>query len=233
MVDLGFEPGRDEQGVMVGRFVAAVEPHEGPDRRSVREAHDVGRDEAERVHVPARAFLEVGRLDDEMAELGHLRRLERRPLRIVHPHDLIRRVMRDRGARGERLGRRIAVQRVDLDALRVAKAHHRAAARVVRPFDRASELLRQGREVIGARDREPKSDEPGLGAAGDAIDVRPRTGSPQEEFVLGFRDDEQPEIAKILLSLREIGPLEMNEQKSFALTMGDALRGSSTLPGLL
>ena len=128
MIDLGFKPGRDKQRVMVGRLVAAVEPHEGADRRSVGQAHDVGGDEAQRVHVPARAFLEVGRLDDEVAELGDLRGLERRPLRIVHAHDLARRVVRDRGPRRQRLGRRIAVQHVDLDALRVAKAHNGASA---------------------------------------------------------------------------------------------------------
>ena len=52
---------------MVGGLVAPIEPHEGPDRHSVGQAHHVGGDEAERVHVPAYAFIEVGRFKDEVA----------------------------------------------------------------------------------------------------------------------------------------------------------------------
>src|SRR5271165_3523184 len=63
MIDLRFEAGGDEQSAMVGRLVAAVEPHERPDRGSVREAHHVGRDEAQHVHIPACAAVEVGRLE--------------------------------------------------------------------------------------------------------------------------------------------------------------------------
>ena len=48
--------------------------------------------------------------------------LKRRPLRIVHPDDLARRVVWDRGPRRQRLRRRIAVQRIDLNAPRVEGA---------------------------------------------------------------------------------------------------------------
>jgi hypothetical protein len=110
----------------------AVEPHEGADRRSVGQAHHVGGDEAECFHVPARAVVEVRRLDDEVAQFSDLGRLERRALRIVDPDDLARRIVQDREPGREWVGRREAVPHVDLDALWVAKTHDRAPAWAVR-----------------------------------------------------------------------------------------------------
>ena len=121
--------------------------------------------------------------------------------------------MWDRGPRRQRLGRRIAVQRIDLNALRVTKAHDRAAAWIVRLLDRAPESLRELLKVAGARNRESQPEKAGFRSSGNPIDAGPRTGSAQAELVLGPRDNDEPEVAKILLYLPKVGALEVNEQQ--------------------
>ena len=128
VIDLGFEPERDEQRVMVGRLVAAIEAHERADRRSVGQAHDVGGDEAERVHVPAGACVEVRGFEHEVTELCDLRRLENGTLCVVNPNRLARRVMGN--WRTDRLTLELgeAVMDRDRDAFRIAEPHNGSAA---------------------------------------------------------------------------------------------------------
>ena len=139
---------------MVGWLVASVEPHESADRRSVRQAHDVGRNEAKRVHVPAHAPVEVRSFEHEVAELGDLRRLERGPLGVVHAHDLARSVVQDRAPGRKRLGRRNPMQNVDLDSFRIDETHDRAAAWARRPLYRTAERLGQSLNVVCAWNRQ-------------------------------------------------------------------------------
>ena len=60
---------------MVRRFSATIQTHEGADRRTVGQAHHIGRNEAECVYVPTHGPIEIWRLQDEVAELRDLRRL--------------------------------------------------------------------------------------------------------------------------------------------------------------
>ena len=100
---------------MVARLGAAVEPHERPDRGSVRKAHYIGRDEAQHVHIPARAAVEVGGLKHEVPVLCHLRRGQRRTLRIVDANRVVRGIVRNgranrlRRDRGEAVSSRFSV----------------------------------------------------------------------------------------------------------------------------
>jgi len=66
MVDLRFHSHGNEDRVVIGRFVAAIQARERAHRRAVGEAHHIGRDETEHVHVPAHTAVEVRRLDDEV-----------------------------------------------------------------------------------------------------------------------------------------------------------------------
>ena len=202
---------------MVGRLVAAIEPHERSDRGSVREAHHVGWNEAEHVHVPAGAAVEIGRLQHEVAELRHLGRRERRALRIVDADRLVRSIVRNGRANRLRRDRGEAMMDADRDAERVDEAHDGAAARPVGRFDRTARRLRQRLQVVGGGDGQSEADEPRRVAAADAVDVRRRAGSAQEEFVLALRDDEQPEVDEIVPRTVEVGPFEMRIEQRVRL----------------
>ena len=173
--------------------------------------------EAERIHVPARARVEIRRFEDEMSKLRHLRRLERRALRIVHPNGLVGRVVRDRRPGRQRLALREAVQHVHRHALRIAQADDGPSPRRVGRLDRTAERFRQPFEVRHGGDREPKPHEFGDGPTARAIDVRLRSRPAQEELVFASRGDDQAEVAKISLGLPEVRPLEMNEQQFVGL----------------
>ena len=157
---------------MVGRLVAAVEAHERPDRGSVRKAHHIGRNEAQSVHVPARAAVEVGRLEHKVPELRHLRRRQRRTLRIVDADRVVRSIVRNGRADRLRRGRSETVMDADRDAERVDEAHDGAPTGAVCLFDRKAHRLRQRLQVVGGGDRQSEADEPRRVAAADAIDVR-------------------------------------------------------------
>ena len=217
VIDLRFEAGRDEQRVMVGRLVAAVEAHERPDRGSVRKAHHVGRYEAQHVHIPACAAVEVGRLEHKVPELRHLRRRQRRTLRIVDADRLVRSIVRNGRANRLRRDRGEAMMDADRDAERVDEAHDGAAARPVGRFDGTARRLRQRLQVVGGGDGQSEADEPRRRAATDAIDVRRRAGAAQEEFVLALRDDEQPEVDEIVPRAVQVGPFEMRVEQRVRL----------------
>ena len=136
MVDLRFEASRDEQRVMVARLVAAVEAHERPDRGSVLKAHHVRRKEAERVHIPAGAAVEIGRLEHEVAELRHLRRRQRRTLGVVDADRLVRSIVGNGRANRLRRDRSEAVMDADRDPQRVDEAYDGARRPARRPFRR-------------------------------------------------------------------------------------------------
>ena len=202
---------------MVARLVAAVEPHERPDRGSVRKAHHIGRDEAQRVHIPACAAVEVGRLEHEVPELCHLRRRQRRTLRIVDANRVVRGIVGNGRANRLRRDRGEAVMHADRDAERVDEAHDRAPAGAVGRFDRTARGLRQRLQVVGGGDRQSEADEPRRVAATDAIDVRRRAGPAEEEFVSALRGDRQPEVDEIVSRAVEVGPFEMRVEQRVRL----------------
>src|SRR5208282_807561 len=217
MVDFRFEASRDEQRVMVARLVAAVEAHERPDRGSVLKAHHVRRKEAERVHIPAGAAVEIGRLEHEVAELRHLRRRQRRTLGVVDADRLVRSIVGNGRANRLRRDRSEAVMDADRDPQRVDEAYDGAPARPVGRFYGTARRLRQRIEVLGRGNGQPEADEAGRRAATDAIDVRFRAGAAQEEFALALRDDQQPEVDQIVPRLVQIGAFEMGVKQGVRL----------------
>ena len=217
VVDLRFEAGRDEQGMMIGRLVAAVEPHERPDQRSVRKAHHVGRNEAQHVDIPADAAVVIGRLEHEVPELGHLRRRERRTLGVVDANRLVRSIVRNGRANRLRRDRGEAMMDADRDAERVDEPHHGAPAGAVRLFDGTAHGLRQRLQVVGGGNGQSEADEPRRSAAADAIDVRRRAGAAQKEFVLALCGDRQPEVDEIVPRAFQIGPFEMRIEQRIRL----------------
>ena len=198
---------------MVRRFFAAVEPHEGADRRPVRQAHHVGGNEAKRVHVPARAFVEVRRFDDEMTQFRHLRRFARRTLRIVDPDYAVGSVVRNSRTQRQSPTKSLAMQDVHGDAVGAHKADKRPAARGVRGLDRAPSRLRQKLQILSLRNRKAEPSKAGTPGERDAINVGRGSRPPHEQFGLRPRSHDEAEVRQILFRFGEIGPLEMDEQK--------------------
>ncbi len=167
-----------------------------------------------------------------MPELCHLRRLERRTLRIVDADRLVRSIVGNGRANRLRRDRGEAMMDADRDAERVDEPHDGAAAGAVGRFDGRPARLRQRLQVVGGGDGQSEADETRRRAATDAIDVGRRAGSAQEEFVLALRDDEQPEVDEIVPRAVQVGPFEMRiEQRVRFHDRRERLRGSSMLPG--
>ena len=230
VIRLGLESRRHEQGMMVRRLVAAIQPHERTDRRAVRQAHDVGRKEAERVHVPTRAHVEVGRLEDEMSELRHLRRLQRGALRVIHPNVWF----------GELCG---IGARVGVGWLRMKPCSTSTAT----PADRADgrRSLPRGVGRVDRTTGAPSTAFRGLPLSGPTIrtraaarsgPIRPdrcraATCSAHVELGFAFRGNDQAKVEKVLLGSLEIRTLKMNKQKFAGFDDRRRLRASSMLPG--
>ena len=221
---------------MVARLVAAVEAHERPDRGSIGKAHHIGRDEAQHVHIPARATVEIGCLEHKVPELRDLRRRKRRTLRIVDADRLVRSVVRNGRTNRLRRDRGEAMMHADRDAKRVDEAHDGASAGAICLLDGTAHGLRQRLQVVRGGDRQSEADEPGCVAVADAVDVRGRASSAQEEFVLALRDDEQPKVDEIVPRAVQVGPFEMGiEQRVGLHCRRDAARqfdASRTLPNI-
>ena len=160
VIGLRFEAGRDEQRVMVARLIAAVEAHERPDRGPVRKAQHARWYEAQHVHIPACAAVEVGRLEHKVPELRHLRRLQRRTLRIVNANRLVRSIVGDGRAYRLRRNRGETMMDADRDAERVDQADDGAAAGTIGRSTGRPDGLRQRLEVVGGGDRQSQADEP-------------------------------------------------------------------------
>lgn len=120
---------------MVGRRVAAVEPHERDRRRTVRQHLDIARDETEMPRVPRARFLEIGDLEHHVADPDDLRRRGGRALRVVDANARIHGVERERRAVRQRRQSRHAGHRIDAKTGRIDEPHALAAARPRRRLD--------------------------------------------------------------------------------------------------
>ncbi len=213
VIDLGFKARCDEQGVMVRRLGAAIEPHEGAHRRAVGEAHHVRRDEAESIHVPARRNIEVRGLQDHVSELDHLRRLQLRALGVVDPDRQVRRVVGNRVAQRQRLARREAEQHFHENALGVPQSNDRSAARPFRRLDRLAKGVGEPLKIRKRRHGQAEPDEAGLRAQSRPIDVGVAPRAAHEELSFGLGDADEAEVGEIGLRLSEIRPFEADEQE--------------------
>ena len=82
-----------------------------------------------------------------MSELRHLRRLQRGPLGVIHPHRLVRGIVRHRRPGRHRLAPREAMQHVDRHALRIAQSDDGSSPWSVGRLDRTAGRLGQPLEV--------------------------------------------------------------------------------------
>ncbi len=203
--------------MMVGGLRAPVEAHESADRRPVGEAHDVGWNDAERVHIPARGQVEVRRLDHHVAEFGHLRRLERGTLCVVDPNCTVWRVVGNGRPHDRRLDRDEAPVDAHLVSVRVAQSHDRSSSRAVEGLDGRAARRRKRFEVGRHGHGKPEPQKARILAARDPIDERGRTRTPQEQLGFAPRGDDKPEIGEIVLGFPEVGALEKGVEQGVGL----------------